>query len=55
MKNHTKKTEFNIRDSRNAKKGSIKEFRAYRRISRHRVNQEVVLVSDLEENEKLLL
>jgi len=46
---------FNIRDGGDAKKGSIREFRAYRGISRPRVNQEVVLVRDLEENGKIPL
>ena len=32
-----------------------REFRAYREISRSRVNQKVVLVKDLEENGKILL
>ena len=34
---------------------SIREFRAYKRIGRPRVNQKVVLVRDLEENEKIPL
>jgi len=34
---------------------STREFRAYREISRPRVNQEVVLVRNLEENRKILL
>jgi len=52
VKNY-QKTEFNIRDSRDAKKGSTKEFRIYRGISRPRVNQEAVPVRDLEKNGKL--
>jgi len=46
---------FNIRDSENVKKGSTKEFRAYRGISRLKVNQEVVLVRNLGENGQILL
>ena len=34
---------------------STREFRAYREISRPRVNQKVVLVRDLEENGKIPL
>ena len=51
----TQKTAFNIGDGRNTKKESTREFRAYRGISRLRVNQEVVLSRDLEENGKILL
>jgi len=51
----TQKTAFNIGDSRDAKKESTREFRAYRGISKPRVNQEVVLIRDLEENGKILL
>jgi len=46
---------FNIGDGRDDKEGSIREFRAYKGISRPRVNQEVVPVRDLEENRKILL
>ena len=46
---------FNIKDGGDAKKRSTREFRAYRGISRLRVNQEVVLVRNLEENGKILL
>ena len=54
VKNHPK-TVFNIRDGRDAKKGSIREFKTYKGISGPRVNQEVVLVRDLEENRKIPL
>jgi len=46
---------FNIGDGRDAKKMSIREFRAYRGISRPRVNQKAVLVRDLEKNGKIPL
>ena len=49
------KTVFNVGDGRNAKKECTREFRAYKEISRPRVNQEAVLVRDLEENGKILL
>jgi len=42
--------EFNIEDDRNAKKGSTKEFRVYRRISSPRVDQKVVLVREPEKD-----
>ena len=51
----TQKTAFNIGDGKDGKKESTREFRAYRGISRPRVNQEVVLIRDLEENGKILL
>jgi len=50
----TQKIIFNIRDSKDTKEGSIKEFEVYRGISRPKVNQEVVLIRDLKENGKIL-
>ena len=46
---------FNVGDGGNAKKECTREFRAYKEISRPRVNQEAVLVRNLEENGKILL